>query len=87
MNVGRGGLINNQDVIDALNNNTLGGLGVDVLEVEPPPEHHPLLTLAHPNVMVTAHIAWATDEAQQRLFAILQDNINSNIAGIAKNLL
>lgn len=87
INVGRGGLLNNSDVIEALKNNTLSGLGVDVLDVEPPPQDHVLLQLDHPNVMVTAHIAWATDEAQQRLFAILQENINSNISGTAKNLL
>ena len=36
--------------------------------------------------MITAHIAWATNEAQDRLFSILEDNINKNILGIEQNL-
>lgn len=87
INVGRGALMNDQDVINALHQNRLGGLGVDVLDVEPPPQQHPLLTIQHPNVLVTAHIAWNTHEAQHRLFNILQENINSNITGVDKNLL
>ncbi|ESK36593.1 hypothetical protein P256_02505 [Acinetobacter nectaris CIP 110549] len=87
INVGRGGLLNNQDVVNALEQKLLGGLGIDVLDIEPPPKNHPLLQLEHLNVMVTAHIAWATNEAQQRLFNILEDNINSNILGSEKNLL
>lgn len=86
VNVGRGGLIHSQDVADALLNGQLAGFGADVLDQEPPKENHPLLQLNHPNVMITAHIAWATDEAQERLFSILESNINQNILGHDQNL-
>lgn len=86
INVGRGGLINNQDVINALEHGKLAGFGADVLDQEPPSVDHPLLKLNHPNVMITAHIAWATDEAQQRLFDIIESNINLNIRNIDQNL-
>lgn len=86
INVGRGGLINNHDVIQALENHEISGFGADVLDQEPPAANHPLLKINHPNVMITAHIAWATDEAQERLFSILEDNINKNISGIEQNL-
>lgn len=86
VNVGRGGLINNIDVVHALKRGHLGGFGADVLDQEPPSKDHPLLNLKHPNVMITAHIAWATDEAQQRLFSILESNVNQNIQGSDQNL-
>lgn len=86
MNLGRGGLICDQDLDYALENNFISGFATDVLNQEPPPTHHPLLNLKHPNVLITGHIAWATDEAQQLLFDILQDNINKNMSGIEQNL-
>lgn len=86
INVGRGGLINNLDVVQALESGHLGGFGADVLDQEPPPKDHPLLNIHHPNVMITAHIAWATDEAQERLFSILESNVNHNIHGFDQNL-
>lgn len=86
VNVGRGGLVNNQAVVEALESGHLGGFGADVLDQEPPPKDHPLLNVKHPNVMITAHIAWATDEAQERLFSILESNVNQNIQGHDQNL-
>lgn len=87
INVGRGGLVNNQDVVQALKNNEIAGFGADVLDQEPPAQDHPLLNINHPNVMITAHIAWATDEAQERLFSIIESNINQNIKGYSQNLI
>lgn len=87
INAGRGGLIDEYSLVHALKNNYIAGFGADVLSAEPPPTDHILLNFQHPNVMITPHIAWATDEAQGRLFDILQKNINSNIHGIAKNLI
>lgn len=88
INVGRGGLVKDSDLIEALLNHQLSGFGADVLDQEPPAKDHPLLMLQHqhPNVLITGHIAWGTEEAQQRLFDILQDNINKNMNGIAQNL-
>lgn len=86
INVGRGGLIYSEDVAEALTNQQIAGFGADVLDQEPPAADHPLLKLKHPNVMITAHIAWATDEAQERLFSILENNVNQNILGHDQNL-
>ncbi|MFT4020312.1 MAG: D-2-hydroxyacid dehydrogenase [Acinetobacter sp.] len=88
INVGRGGLVKDTDLTQALQKQQLSGFGADVLDQEPPAADHPLLLLQqqHPNVLITGHIAWGTDEAQQRLFDILQDNINKNMQGIQQNL-
>ncbi|WP_121975545.1 NAD(P)-dependent oxidoreductase [Acinetobacter stercoris] len=86
INLGRGGLVNDQDLVLALENHLISGFATDVLTQEPPAANHPLLNIQHPNVLITGHIAWATDEAQQLLFDILQDNINKNMTGIDQNL-
>lgn len=87
INVGRGGLVDNLDIVNALESAHLGGFGADVLDQEPPPKDHPLLKTNHPNVMITAHIAWATNEAQERLFSILESNVNHNIHDFDQNLI
>lgn len=88
INVGRGELIDDIALIDAIKSGHLAGFATDTLDQEPPTIDHPLLQLQQdcPNVLITGHIAWATDEAQQRLFEILQDNINKNVQGIEQNL-
>lgn len=88
INVGRGGLVHDADLIAAIESKKIAGFGADVLDQEPPAENHSLLQLQHQhdNVLITGHIAWGTDEAQQRLFDILQSNINQNMQGIEQNL-
>lgn len=88
INVGRGGLVHDADLIAAIESKKIAGFGADVLNQEPPADDHPLLQLQrqHANVMITGHIAWGTDEAQQRLFDILQSNINQNMQGVEQNL-
>lgn len=88
INVGRGGLVNEADLVTALENKTISAYGADVLSVEPPANDHPLIELQRkmPNVIITGHIAWATDEAQVRLFDVLENNINQNMQGIETNL-
>ncbi|MBO3671009.1 D-2-hydroxyacid dehydrogenase [Acinetobacter soli] len=88
INVGRGELVDDVALIDAIKSGHLAGFATDTLDQEPPAIDHPLLQLQQDcsNVLITGHIAWATDEAQQRLFEILQDNINKNMQGIEKNL-
>ncbi|UJA03538.1 D-2-hydroxyacid dehydrogenase [Acinetobacter johnsonii] len=88
INVGRGGLVHDADLITAIESKKIAGFGADVLNQEPPADDHPLLQLQrlHANVMITGHIAWGTDEAQQRLFDILQSNINQNMQGVEQNL-
>ncbi|WP_440874575.1 D-2-hydroxyacid dehydrogenase [Thalassotalea sp. PLHSN55] len=81
VNTARGALINNDDLIDALNNNDIGYAILDVLDQEPPRSDHPLLTAELTNLKITAHIAWASMEAQQRLIAIVASNISSFFSG------
>jgi glycerate dehydrogenase len=58
--------------------------GLDVLQMEPPPDDHPLLHL--PNCIITPHIAWAPREARIRLFNIAIENLRSFIAGSPVNV-
>lgn len=77
VNCARGGIIDEEAALEALRAGRLGGLGVDVLPVEPPREGHPLIdALAEPlNLIVTPHSAWITPEARQRVVALTADNL------------
>lgn len=86
INVGLGALINTDNLIKALEEHRIAGFTSDVLDQEPPAQNHPLLKLQHPNLIITAHIAWATEEAQQRLFSILESNINLNMQGTPQKI-
>ncbi len=79
INTGRGPLINEQDVADALNNGTIAAFGTDVLSTEPARSDNPLLKAK--NCYITPHIAWATTEARTRLMNIAIENINQFISG------
>ena len=75
INTARGALINNHDLLTALNNNQLACAILDVLEQEPPPEDHILLAAQSSKLKITAHIAWASEQAQQALLNLVSDNI------------
>ena len=75
INTGRGPLINEQDLADALNEGRIAGAGLDVLSVEPSVADNPLLRAK--NCFITPHIAWATKEARTRLMDIAINNLRS----------
>lgn len=84
INTGRGPLVDEQAVAEALASGRLGAYGADVMENEPPAADNPLL--AQPNAFITPHIAWATVEARQRLVDICVDNLKAFIAGAPINV-
>ena len=86
INCGRGVLVDEAALVAALKYGQIGGAGFDVLTQEPPRDGNPLLKARLPNLIVTPHIAWASQEAANRLFDILVDNINRFVAGNPQNL-
>jgi glycerate dehydrogenase len=86
INTGRGGLVDEQALADALTNKVIGGAGFDVLTVEPPKQGNILLDLRLPNFVVTPHVAWASREAMQILADQLIDNIDAFAAGKPQNV-
>ncbi len=79
VNTGRGQLIDEEAVIEALEEGYLGGYAADVLELEPPHPEHPLLTA--PNTFITPHMAWATKEARKRLLDIAVESVAAFMNG------
>ncbi len=76
LNTGRGGIIVEEDLARALNENLIGGAGIDVLEQEPPSANNPLFKLQNKDkLLITPHIAWTSIEARQRLIDKLAGNI------------
>ena len=84
INTGRGPLVDEQALTDALNNGTIAGAGLDVLSTEPPAGVNPLLSAK--NCVITPHIAWASREARARLIAIASVNLSSFLSGIPQNV-
>lgn len=81
INTARGPLVKNQDLLNALTNKEIAYAVLDVLEQEPPSPEHILLKQQLPNLKITAHIAWASDESQQRLIDLIAQNIQSFTKG------
>ena len=86
INTARGAIIEPEALVSALRKETIGGAGIDVLDLEPPPKDHPLLQKDIPNLIVTPHNAWGTQESRQRLVDQMADNLKSWREGSPTNV-
>lgn len=86
INTARGGLVDEAALADALRAGTIGGAGIDVLSEEPPRNGNPLLDLDLPNLIVTPHVAWASEESMQGLADQLVENIEAFQRGTPRHL-
>ena len=84
INNSRGGLLNEQDVADALNSGKLRAAAVDVVTTEPIVGTNPLLTAK--NCIITPHMSWAAVEARGRIVDITAENIHSFLSGAPRNV-
>ena len=76
INMGRGAIIVEEDLAEAVDKGIIAGAGIDVFVREPIPEDHPYLKMKHPERMRLApHIAWASVEARERLVGMMADNV------------
>lgn len=86
INVGRGPIVVDEDLARALDEEIIGGAALDVFEVEPIPANNPLLKIKNKNRLVlTPHVAWASEEARNRLFTDLLENISAYNRGEIRN--
>ena len=87
INTGRGALIDEADLVTALDEGLIAGAGLDVSVQEPPAPDSPLMTVLHrPDVILTPHIAWASRDAMHTLVDQLIDNIEAFAAGQPVNV-
>ncbi len=88
INTGRGALVDEAALLGALEEGRLGGVGLDVLEREPPAAGHPLLDANRPwstRLVVTPHLGWATVEARDRLITEVIANLAAFVRGESRN--
>lgn len=86
INCARGGIVDEQALVDALEDGVIGGAGVDVLSEEPPVNGNPLLNPEIPNLIVTPHSAWVAQESRQRLVNQVAENIQAFLTGKPRNV-
>ena len=84
VNTARGGVMNERDLLDALQSGKLGGACIDTLAVEPMEED--CILMGAPNCIITPHIAWAPVETRRRLMGIVADNIRAFVNGTPQNV-
>ncbi len=87
INTARGALVDSAALAEALQQGSIGGAGIDVLEDEPPVRGDPLLDLEIPNLIITPHIAWSAIEARQRALNEILSNIQAFASGKERNRL
>ena len=86
INVARGAVTDEKALADAIAENRLGGLGVDVYTEEPFGKDHPFQAiLDRPNVCLTPHMAWGASEARNRCIAVVAENIREFSNGVRMN--
>ena len=84
INTGRGQLVDEPALAEALNQGSIAGAGLDVLSVEPPIPGNPLLSAQ--NCFITPHIGWATTTARKRLLHVVAENITAYLRGAPQNV-
>jgi len=84
INTGRGPLVDEQALDDALNAGRIAGAGIDVLSTEPPDAGNPLLSAK--NCIITPHVGWSTFAARERLIGVIADNITAYMKGPPQNV-
>ena len=84
INTGRGPLVDEPALADALNSGRIAGAGLDVLSVEPPPPDNPLLQAK--NCVITPHFGWATRAARVRLMKVAVENVRAFLNGKPQNV-
>lgn len=85
INNSRGGLVNDQDLADALNSGKIAGAGLDAIEIEPIAMDNPLLQAK--NCVITPHISWAALECRQRLQKTAMENVRNYLDGHSTNVI
>jgi glycerate dehydrogenase len=85
VNTSRGGLVNENDLAEALNHETIAGAALDVLSTEPPSANNPLLHAK--NCLINPHVAWATFESRTRLMDVVVNNIEAFLKGKPVNVI
>jgi glycerate dehydrogenase len=84
INTGRGPLVDERALADALNSGRIAGAGLDVLSVEPPPADNPLLHAR--NCVITPHLGWGTLASRRRLMHVAVENVRAFLAGQPRNV-
>ncbi len=85
INTSRGGIINEDALLEALQSGHLGGAALDVLVQEPPAPDHPLISAGLENLIITPHCAWAAQECRQALMNEVAENIRAFCCGETRN--
>ena len=86
INTARGRLVNDQALIKAIENKSIAGAAIDVLDQEPPESDHPLMQKDYKNLIITPHIAWAARESRQRALDRIADNVKAFLKGKPTNV-
>jgi glycerate dehydrogenase len=82
INAGRGGIVNESDLVRALNEDLIAGAGIDVYEEEPIAANHPYLNVINPEkIVLTPHVTWASIQAR----TLLMEKVEQNIKEFLKN--